>query len=481
MPRLRRRIATAALAATGLAASAGAGAASTVSFTAGQLEFEGLAIEGLAVELAPDPASGSVTLRAARVRGLEATGPLARFAIACSSLRIAGDELRCERGRLSGALGSLGVQDSAFTARRSADGTLQLDFHGFSVAGARGTLGVRLAGESWQAEAEFDGIDLGKLAEVARPWVALPGGFAVSGRAGGQFSATGNGDALATAGTVLAVETLDFSDAEGMLAGEKLAGAFEADASWQGAARVQARGRLALGAGQAYSDPVFLDFAANAATLGFDGMLDTDTLRFEAGSFAFDHAGVMQAGGTATVDFGGEVLLQSARVRIESLALATGLPAYAQPFLVDTAFRDVAGGGTVRGEVDIDAGFPTRAALELDGASFGSETAAVSLAGLRGQLRWYDDDTRGELAGTIDDALFESRIAWDSGRLWGLAIGAADLPFATTGRHFRLLEPATIPVFDGALAIDTLRVRHVTTRVSWNCWSTTAGRRCRRW
>jgi hypothetical protein len=59
--------------------------------------------------------------------------------------------------------------------------------------------------------------------------------------------------------------------------------------------------------------------------------------------------------------------------------------------------------------------------------------------------------------------LFESRIAWDSGRLWGLAIGAADLPFATTGRHFRLLEPATIPVFDGALAIDTLRVRHAGT------------------
>ena len=451
------------LALVALAAPAAACAASTVSFTAGQLEFQGLAIEGLAVNLEPDPASGSVTLRAARVRGLEATGPLARFAVDCTTLRIAGDELRCERGRLSGALGSLGVQNSAFTARRGADGGLQLDFDGFAIAGARGTLGVRLAGESWQAEARFDGIDLEKLAEVTRPWAPLPEGFAVTGRARGQFSATGQGDALATARTVLAIESLDFSDAEGMLAGEKLAGGFEADASWQHAARMKARGRLALGAGQAYSDPVFLDFAANAAVLDFDGVLDTDALRFEAGSFAIDHAGVLRAGGTATVDFAGEVLLPAARVRIESLALATGLPAYAQPFLVDTAFRDVAGGGTVRGEVDIDAGFPTRAALELDGASFGSETAAVSLAGLRGQLRWYDDASRSDLAGRIDDALFESRLAWDSGRLWGLEIGAADLPFATTGRHFRLLEPATIPVFDGALAIDTLRVRHAGT------------------
>ncbi len=463
MTRPRRRLAFAALATAGLAASAGAGAASTVSFTAGKLEFEGLAIEGLSVELAPDPAGGSVTLRAARVRGLEATGPLARFAIDCATLRITGDELRCERGRLSGALGSLGVQDSAFTARRRADGGLQLDFDGFAIAGARGTLGVRLAGDTWQAEARFDGIDLEQLAEVARPWAPLPEGFAVSGRASGKFSATGRGDALATAATELAIEALDFSDAEGSLAGEKLAGAFEVDASWRDAVRLEARGRLALSAGQAYSDPVFLDFAANAATLDFDGTLDTDTLGFEARTFAFDHAGVMRAGGTATVDFAGDVLLPAARVRIESLALATGLPAYAQPFLVDTAFRDVSGGGTVRGEVDIDAGLPTRAALDIEDASFASETAAVSLAGLRGQFRWYDDASRSALAGDIDDALFASTLAWDSGRLWGLEIGAANLPFSTTGRHFRLLEPTTIPVFDGALAIDTLRVRHAGT------------------
>ena len=99
-------------------------AASAVSFTAGQFEFEGLAVEGLTLDWAPDPAAGSVTVRAARVRGLAATGPLARFAVECPELRIAGDELSCERGRLPGTLGTLGVQDSRFTARRTGDGGL---------------------------------------------------------------------------------------------------------------------------------------------------------------------------------------------------------------------------------------------------------------------------------------------------------------------------------------------------------------------
>jgi hypothetical protein len=291
----------------------------------------------------------------------------------------------------------------------------------------------------------------------------MPEDLSFSGRAGGDFRAAGHGDALATAWAGLAIETLDFSDAAGTLAGEKLAGALEVDASFPGAASVKARGRLEIGSGQAYGDPVFLDFAAQAATLDFDGVLDTAVARFDAASFTLDHAGVLRAGGSAVVDFAGATPLPEARVHLESLALAKALPAYAQPFLIDTAFRDVAGDGIVRGDVEIAGGLPVRATLELDGVSFASETASVSLAGLRGVLRWYDDASRTALAGTIDDALFESRLAWDSGRLWGLELGAAVLPFAAAGRHFRLLSPVTLPVFDGALAIDTLRVRHAGT------------------
>jgi hypothetical protein len=110
---------------------------------------------------------------------------------------------------------------------------------------------------------------------------------------------------------------------------------------------------------------------------------------------------------------------------------------------------------------------PARAALVLEGVTAESPTAAVSIAGLSGSINWFDDDARSRLAGRIDDALFESRLSWDSGRLWGLEIGAATLPFSAAGRHFRLLEPTTIPVFDGGLAIDTLRVRHAGTEAMY--------------
>ncbi len=444
-----------------LGAGQEASAAGRIRVDVGQLEFEGLAIDGLQVEFLPGgAAAGSVTLHAANIRGFPTTGPLSKLALDCQSLRVAGDVLRCDKGQLSGSLGSLGVQDTRFSARRLADGSLSLAFDSLVVAGGRGRLDLALQGTRWQMESKLAGLDLEQFVDVARPWVELPPDFTVAGRVAGDFRATGNGDLLRTAGAEVTIERLDFSDQAGELAGEMLSGALSVQATADESSRLAARGSLSLSSGQAYTNPVFLDFAANNLDLEFSGVLDTRADRFEADSFTLDHAGIVRAGGSATLDFAADEMLQSARVRLESLNLASALPAYVQPFLIGSAFKDLTGVGTVRGEVEIDGGWPTHAALDLDSVAIASATAAVSLEGLRGRVNWFDDASRTALAGKIDDHLFLSRLAWDSGRLWGLELGPAELPFATTGRNFRLLEPITLPVFDGGLAIDTLRVRH---------------------
>jgi hypothetical protein len=439
-------------------------AQSKVSVEIGGLEFEGLVVEELALDWAPDgTAEGALGLKAARIRGFSATGPLSAFSFDCLALRISGDELRCESGRLSGSFGSLGVQDTRFKAKKLADGSLKLGFESFAIAGGRGRLDLDIEGSRWRMESDLAGLELEKLASVAKPWVALPEGFAVAGSADGRFRATGNGDAVATASAEVALEELNFSDAAGTLAGEKLAGTIRIDATVDETSRLPAHGRITLVAGQAYSDPVFLDFAAHRAELDFAGTLDMEATRFEADAFSLDHAGVTKAGGKAIVDLAGDILLPAAQIRIESLDLAGALPAYVQPFLIDSAFKDIVGSGTIRGDVAIDRGLPTRAEFDLESVTIDSPTAAVSLEGLRGRLNWFDDASRSALAGTIDDDRFLSRLAWDAARLWGLELGRIELPFATTGRHFRLLEPVKLPVFDGGLAIETLRVRHAGT------------------
>ena len=447
-----------------LAAGHQALAAGKVRIEVGAFEFEGLQIEDLDLDVKlPAGAPGAIGVRAARIRGIAATGPLSRFALDCPDLRITGDELSCENGRLSGSLGSLGVQDTRFKARRLADGSLRLSFDRFGIAEGHGRLDLSLRGSAWTLDTNLADLDIARLAVVAKPWLALPPDLSVAGKAAGRFRAAGNGERLDTAQANLVLETLDFSDTAGTLAGERLAGNVDIEMTAQGTGDFATRGRLALTSGQAYSDPVFLDFGAHGAEIEFSGSLDTDAARLTASEFSLDHSGVLQASGTATLDFAADTLLPEARIRIAALDVANALPAYVQPFLIDSGFKDLEGAGRIRGEVDISGGLPTRAALELDAVTIDSPTAAIALEGLHGQVNWFDDASRSALAGRVDDSLFLSRLAWDSGRLWGLELGAADLPFATTGRHFRLLEPVVLPIFDGGLAIETLRVRHAGT------------------
>jgi hypothetical protein len=107
--------------------------------------------------------------------------------------------------------------------------------------------------------------------------------------------------------------------------------------------------------------------------------------------------------------------------------------------------------------------------VELDGLDVDEPDGALAFTNLRGRVRWYDDSTRTVVA--KDDAreaeAFTTRLAWDRGRLYGIAFGGAALKLTTSGRGFRLLEPALIPVLDGGLAIDTLRMRHIGAPNMW--------------
>jgi hypothetical protein len=195
----------------------------------------------------------------------------------------------------------------------------------------------------------------------------------------------------------------------------------------------------------------------------FAGLLASDASHFEASAFSLVHQDVARISGSATLDFAGETLLQQAGLAIANLELANAVPIYVQPFLIDTSLKDLEGMGRARGELDITAGLPSRAALTLEQVMLDSPTGALSVTGLGGEFNWFDDTLRSGLAGQIDDASFQSRLVWESASLWGIEIGAVELPFTTTGRHFRLLEPVFLPVFDGGLAIETLRVRHAGT------------------
>lgn len=53
-----------------------------------------------------------------------------------------------------------------------------------------------------------------------------------------------------------------------------------------------------------------------------------------------------------------------------------------------------------------------------------------------------------------------SQLNWAGGVMLNLDLGPGELTFATRGRQFRLLEPARLPLLDGAIELESFRVRN---------------------
>ena len=199
--------------------------------------------------------------------------------------------------------------------------------------------------------------------------------------------------------------------------------------------------------GQAYAQPIFLDFGAHALRASAAG-------RFRAGRgadlerFTVDHAQVAQASGRASFDFENEQPLRTLTLHLAGLAVSGAYESYLQPLLLDTNFKAMQTAGSIAGEIEVVDGAPRSVDLVLEDLTFDDGARTFAMEALAGAVHWRSDPQA-----KSDD----STLRWNAGAILGLAIGASELQFNGSGRQFRLLQPARIPLLDGALALESLR------------------------
>lgn len=202
---------------------------------------------------------------------------------------------------------------------------------------------------------------------------------------------------------------------------------------------------LDIQAGQAYSDPVFVDFDAHPARLHARGRLTPDALRVTA--FRFEQPGVAVASGG----------LRLARedwtpASVDLRELRAQLPAaydyYLQPFLIGTPLDSLRTAGRIEGRLSLDADGPAAIALTGRNLTLADTRERFRLADADLALNWTRD---GEPA-----AASVSRLSWDSAALGRIDIGASSLALRAGGDALRLTEPARFPLLGGALELSAL-------------------------
>lgn len=429
-----------------------------------RVEGAGWRAEGIAIQLdlPADGVGASATVAHLSLQSRQQT--FSNVRIECPVVAMSADSIGCDHARITGAFGALGVQ--TLTGRlvyARSSGNLDLDVAGLQVG--KGTIALRAAlrQSGWQARAQFRQVDVEPLLSLASQWgIALPK-LAGSGHLSGDVAASGSGSTLSQAIVTASLNDVTAGNDEGSLATDQFSMALQG-------ALVQSKGdwrftaELSSDTGQAYAQPIFLDLGAHPVRAAARGVWRSDGA-VEIEHFSLDHRDVAIGEGSAHISPAAEQPLQALRLRLSGLQFPGAYEAYFQPLLLDTGFKSLTTAGAISGDIAIADGAPQRIDLRFDGVTLDDGQRNVVLRDLGGELHWLD--VRSSSVDRDDDDVADaptiaavSQLRWSGGTLLNLDLGASELKFRTEGRQLRLLERTRIPVLDGALDLESFRVRN---------------------
>lgn len=379
------------------------------------------------------------------VQALELPEPLGRItAVAgrCGRLVLTRRRVRCEAlqldpgdapaGPLAGRLEydrDSGAMDLALTGEDGTGGSVSFDGHS-----GEGGWRVSLRTASWSLAA------LAGLAGEAFPFetdglldLTLDARGPGSRLAGAVWQARLHGVAAANAAGTTAVEALEV----------ELGGS-----AWESAEGLAFEARMAVTSGEAYQEPVYVDFGATPASLQVRGTAAGPTIGLQ--TLVVEQPGILVASGSALLDrdANGAWSIGQASVDVGEILLPGAYDTLFRPFLAGGDLGALETSGRAAAQLRVTDGAAASARVRLQDVSIDDRAGRLALYGLDGMLAW-----------TVAEAPREPMsIRWSGGFFYGIPIGAGEVSLQVGPDEWSLSHPAVVPVLDGRLEIERLAV-----------------------
>jgi hypothetical protein len=426
-----------------------------------RIEGAGWRAQGLMLSIAFDGDALRARLKVARLSSPSIARELRDVQIACPDVEISRDALACSEARVTLDFPGLHRQELKANLRYGrSDGALDVALDAVRLVHGSGAAAVSFREHGWTAAVDLKQAPLDLLLKIAKDFGA-PSPLSVgAGLVSLSATARGSKQGLEQARMDARLTGAAVNNESGSVATDNLSFDLSGDFRRAGSGRrfsIEFRSQQ----GQAYAEPIFLDLGAHGLAFSASGVMH-DARRLTVEKFSIDHADVTQAHGGARVDLGEEQPLRMLDMQLASLRFPGAYESYLQPLLLDTSLKSMTTAGGVAGRVRIEQGEPASLDLTFDGLTLDDGARNFALSGLTGRWLWRAPrTTNGDDWAHDDSGAPESSVQWRGGLLLGLELGGGHLRFSTNDREFRLLQPARIPVLDGALDLTTLRVRGV--------------------
>jgi len=359
-------------------------------------------------------------------------------------------------------IGSTPVGPLAMSLALQEEGARGLRLKGehLRLAGGTFTLSATLGGRHWAFGLDAANVAGDALLRLGRDWVNVPKDFSVQGSLDASLQLAGRTDArLPTVATLgFRGKNLAFSNAEGSIAAENvdLDGEFELQATAGGGFGFT--GRLASTRGEALFDNFYLKLASYPTRIDFAGFVEGN--RLEISSLDLQQQGLLQASASAQVsqpknfldapvDLDG-LKIDSAKLVLQELRFPAFYTSYLQTALAGGALDSLESSGSIAGTLEIRDNRPISGNLQLDDLCLRDTKGLFFIEDLRGRVSWVPDD---------EEPLEPSVISWDSAGTYDVRGESSSMRLVLRGRSGSLLEPVRLPVFDGAINVQELRIR----------------------
>ncbi|NDE86002.1 MAG: hypothetical protein EB048_00265 [Gammaproteobacteria bacterium] len=359
-------------------------------------------------------------------------------------------------------IGSTPVGPLAMSLALQEEGARGLRLKGehLRLAGGAFTLSATLGGRHWAFGLDAANVAGDALLRLGRDWVNVPKDFSVQGSLDASLQLAGRTDArLPTVATLgFRGKNLAFSNAEGSIAAENvdLDSEFELQATAGGGFGFT--GRLASTRGEALFDNFYLKLASYPTRIDFAGFVEGN--RLEISSLDLQQQGLLQASASAQVsqpknfldapvDLDG-LKIDSAKLVLQELRFPAVYTSYLQTALAGGALDSLESSGSIAGTLEIRDNRPISGNLQLDDLYLRDTKGLFFIEDLRGRVSWVPDD---------EEPLEPSVISWDSAGTYDVRGASSSMRLVLRGRSGSLLEPVRLPVFDGAINVQELRIR----------------------
>jgi len=426
------------------AAALPAHAFDAASLTLGNLDGAGWSARDLAVQFEwLDESHVRLQLEAASASLPEPLGNMSGLSLECARAVLTTTQLKCPAGVLKVRSHAYGRQSIriAFTYRFS-DSRVDAQLRKVRLWGGLLALDATLRQQAWQLSISGNGIPVTTFsAGLAAAGYGVPV-LEGDGRIGLKARLRGTNADIRQASVDARVQAATLSDASGNLAAEKLdlqlaAKAIPVRKGWDLTLEVTGR------QGQVYVDPVFIEIPAQPIHAVARLDWQTRSNRLLVKEFEYQHPGSVDLQAIGRLRLGPASSLDSLSVFVNEGVLPSLYTTYMQPWVTGTLIGSLETSGKLYGQLDWQEDGIHSVGLSLDDVTLEDQEERFGLTGLKGQLGW-----------TADQTPVQSRLQWDSGSVYRVALGPARVALESGRDYVHLQETARLPVLDGMLQID---------------------------